>query len=277
MATRLARELSLIVFLWGYSVLGQADTMIRTRTVITDSVDNPQVANPSITRNVQYRHGNMRKEENLGTGTTPSIENIANCETKTGFLIDLSAHEYRTYKVVRFASKAQRSEYLQKTGKSAVQLESQTVDTGERRVFFGHQAKHLITNTKRREGKITIGEEIIDGWYIDHELPDRHCAPDFVRSEEYYLIGTALVDYPDMAEFHHVGPLPAGLAVKLKVTHRAATTKDGGTGRTITVEKIVEDLSDAPLSDSLFELPKGFRENPALLGGHAVPRPLPNQ
>lgn len=75
----------------------------------------------------------MRRVDSFGAGTTPSIADIANCETKTGFLIDLSAHEYRNYKVVKFASEAQLGEYLKKTGRTAVQVESKTVDTGERK------------------------------------------------------------------------------------------------------------------------------------------------
>lgn len=244
--------------------------MVKTQTVITDSDKNPNVENPSVTRKVQYRHGMMRREDSLGAATTASIADIGNCETRTGFLIDLNAHEYRHYKLVRFTSEAQRDEYLQKTGKTAVQVDSKTVDTGERKVFFGHSAKHLITTTKRAVANSRGGEEIVDGWYIDYELPDRYCAPDFVRSEPYYVVGSALVDYPDIAQIHHSGPLPTGLAVRSKFTSKLAATKDGTPGRVITIEKTVEDLSDTPLSPSLFQLPNGLRENPQLFRDHTV-------
>jgi hypothetical protein len=231
---------------------------VQIQTVITDSDKNPNIENPSVTHKIQYRHGMMRREDGLSGG----IADIANCETKTGFLIDLDAHEYRNYKVVRFASESQRGEYLQKTGKTAIQVESRTVDTGERKAFFGHQARHLITTTRRADG--SGGEETFDGWYIDHELPDRYCAPDFVRSEPYYVTGTALVDYPDIAQVLHTGPLPTGLAVRLKVICKFAATKGGTVGRTITVEKTVEEVSDSPLSPSIFDLPSGLHENPQL-------------
>jgi hypothetical protein len=211
-----------------------------------------------------------RRADSLGAGTTASISDIANCETRTGFLIDLNVHEYRNYKLVIFASEAQRGQYLQKVGKTAVQIESKTVDTGERKMFFGHLAKHLITTTKRAEGDSRSGEEIVDGWYIDHELPDHNCAPDFARSEPYYVIGTTLVDYPDLAEFHHSGPLPIGLAVESKFISKIAGTEAGRSGRVVTVENTVEDLSDAPLSPSLFNLPSELRENRKLLRGHTI-------
>jgi hypothetical protein len=171
---------------------------------------------------------------------------------------------------VRFASEGQRGEYLKKTGKTAVQVESKTVDTGERKVFFGRSARHLITTTERADANSRGGEEIFDGWYIDHELPDRKCAPDFVRSEPYYVIGSALVDYPDIAQFHHTGPLPTGLAVMAKFTSKLAATKNGTPGRTITIDKTVEELSDSPLSPSLFGLPTGVHENPEFFRGHST-------
>jgi hypothetical protein len=198
------------------------------------------------------------------------MESIANCEKKTGFVIDLRAHEYRNYKLVTFLSEGQRKEYLQKAGRTAVQVESKTVDTGERKVFLGHSAKHLITTTKRSDANSGGREETIDGWYIDHERPDRNCAPDFVRSEPYYLIGTALVYYPDVAELHHTGPLPTGMAVKLKLTEKLPAIKDGKPSRTTTIEETVEELSDSPLGPSLFELPSGLHENPQLFRDHTI-------
>ena len=248
--------------------------MMKTQTVITDSDTNPNVANPNVSRKIQYRQGMMRREDSLDDGATAFIIDIANCETRAGFLIDLNAHEYRNYKPIKFASEAQRDEYLQKTGKTAVQVESTTVDTGERKVFFGHPARHLITTTKRAgENGRSAGEEIVDGWYIDHEPPDRNCAPDFVRREPYYVIATALVDYPNVAQFHQTGPLPTGLAVRLKFTAKLAGTKDSSPCRTITIEKTVEELSDSPLSPSLFQLPSGLHENPQLFLGHTISSP----
>jgi hypothetical protein len=245
--------------------------MMKTQTVITVSDQNPNIENPNVTRKIQYRHGLMRREDSLGVATIASIADIANCETRTGFLIDLDAHEYRNYKLVRFTSEAQRDGYLQKAGKTAVPVESKTVDTGERKVFFGYPARHLITTTKRADANNpSVGEETVDGWYIDHELPDHNCAPDFVHSEPYYVPGTALVVYPDVAQVHHTGPLPTGLAVKSKFIGKLAATKDGTRDRTITIEKIVEELSDSPLIPSLFQLPNGLHENPDLFRGHTT-------
>ncbi len=61
--------------------------------------------------------------------------------------------------------------------------------------------------------------------------------------------------------------LPTGFPVKLKLTSKLAGKN--GVPRAITIEKTVEDLSDSPLSPSLFELPKGFHENLKLWQGHS--------
>ena len=263
----------LTFLLIGCSVVCNADTMIKIRSVITDNGARADVQNPGTTRSVYYRSGAMRNKDSRGDKTAASFSSIANCDTKTGFLIDLNAREYRTYMVVKFWPITQLQDYLQKNPEHAVPVESHTVDTGERRTFFGHPAKHLVTTNRRGPDKSSSGgEEILDGWYIDHEGPDNDCAPDYVHSEPYYAIGTTLVTYPDVAQFHHTGPLPTGLAVKLTYTFKLAPAKDGSPGRTMTDERTVEDLSDSPLRPSLFELPSGFHENPQLLRGHSISR-----
>lgn len=243
-----------------------ADTTIKTHTVITDTGSPSNVQNPSERRGVRYRKGTMRRKDSLGSGTTTSISNIANCDTRTGFFIDLNTHEYQTYKVVKFWSIADLNNYLQKNPQDAIEIESKTVDIGERKMFFGHSANHFITTITRAPDKNNAGgEETIDAWYIDHEVPDNNCAPDYVRTEPYYVVGTSLVSLPQIARIHHVGPVPIGLAVK--TTHILKTPgSKNSPERTFTFEETVDDLSDSPLSPSLFELPPGLHENPHLLG-----------
>ncbi|MGA7687555.1 MAG: hypothetical protein WCC32_14855 [Terriglobales bacterium] len=260
-------RLFLTLFLLASCAVGRADTVVKTHSVITDTGAAPNVQSPSEHRDVRYRRGAMRRKDSLGDGEAALISNIANCDTKTGSLIDLKAREYRTYKVVRFWPIAQLDDYLQKNPHDAVQIESKTIETGERKMFFNHSAKHFITTTRRSpDEKDAGGEETIDGWYIEHEAPDNNCAPDFVRSEPYYVVGTALVMPPQIAQFHHTGPVPSGLAVKLTVIHKIKGSK-GTPDRILTTEETVEELSDSPLNPSLFELPPGFSENSHLLGG----------
>jgi len=255
------------LFLVGCCTVGRADTMVKTHTVTTDSATSRSVQNLSEHHDVLYRSGTMRRKDRLGGAATLLVSDIANCATGIGFLIDSDAHEYRTYKVVKFGTMAQLDDYRKKNPQDVVQIESKTVDTGERRTFFGHLAKHFVTTTKRlADEKSAGGEETTDGWYIDHEKADNRCAPDYVRTEPFYVIGTGLVMLPQIAHFNHSGPVPSGLAVKLTVTHKVTGSR-GAADRTIKIEETVEELSDSPLSPSLFELPAGFHENPLMLIG----------
>lgn len=212
----------------------------------------------------------MSRRDTMGDGTTVVLSTIVNCDARAGFLVDFNAKEYQNYKVVKFASIKDLDSYREKNARDVVQIESKTVDTGERRIFFGRSAKHLITTTVRSaDEKSAGGEETIDGWYIEHETSDEKCVPDFVSTEPFYVIGTALVRFPEVARLHHTGPVPGGLAVMLTATHKMAGSK-GSPDRILRTEETVEELSDSPLSPSLFELPIGFRENSHLLGSQPV-------
>jgi hypothetical protein len=207
----------------------------------------------------------MRRKDSLGNTAGISLSDIANCATRTGFLIDPNAHEYETYKVVKFNPISALDDYIKKNPQYAVDIESNTIDTEERKMFFSHLAKHFVTTTTRsgdKQGK--EGKEIIDAWYIDHDSADNRCAPDFVHTEPYYAFGTTLVLYPQIARFHHTGPIPTGLRVKLNAIQQLPGEK--GKTRKIALQETVEELIDKDLSSSLFELPSGFHENPHLFG-----------
>ena len=258
-----------MLLLVGLSTLGYADTTVKTHTVSTDTGAPANVQNPSEHRDVRYRKGALRRKDSLGDGETTIFSNIANCDTRTGFLIDPVAREYRTYKVVRFSPSSQLDEYRKKKPQDVVEAQSTTVEMGERKTFFGHPARHFITTTRVVDSNKAAGEETVDGWYIDHDTPDNNCAPDYVHTDPFYAIGTALVTPPQIAHFNHTGPLPTGLAVQLIVTHK--TPGNSGTAaRVFKMEETVEELSDSPLSPSLFELPSSLRENPSLLGGGSI-------
>lgn len=250
----------LVAFLLTLSIAGHADTMIKKHTVVTVSKSPANVEKTGDFVEILYRKGTLRKSKNSNT----SITGIVNCDTRTKFLIDLKANQYKTYKVVKYSPTAVWEEYMNKNPQNAVDIESRTVDTGEQQMFFGYPAKHFTTTNKRAPGKNDPGgEEIVDAWYIDHELPDDHCDPKYVRTEPYYAVGTGLVMFPQVARLHHTGPVPMGLAVKTIATYKILGT-NGAPEETITSIETIEEISDFPLSPSLFELPAGSRENPDL-------------
>jgi hypothetical protein len=266
---RFRMRVLLTFLLCGFRAFAHADTTVKTRTVNTDSAPPANVRNHDEHLDVRYRKGRMRRKDILSDRAAIVFSNIANCDARTGFLVDPTVHEYRIYKVVRFPAPSQLDEYRKKHPEHFVEIQSATVETGERKTFFGHQARHFISTTRRAPDKANPGgEETVDGWYIEHETPDSNCAPDYVHTEPLYVIGTGLVLPWRIAHFNHTGPIPTGLAVQVIFTHREPA-KEGAAERVFRTEQTVEELSDAPLSPSLFDLPLGLRENPDLLGPQA--------
>src|SRR4029077_18854983 len=102
--------LRLTTFLLILSIACHADTTIKKHTVVTDSKSPANVEKSSDFEEILYRKGALRKSEYPNT----SITDIANCDTRTGFLIDLKANAYKTYKVVKYTPTAQIEEYANK-------------------------------------------------------------------------------------------------------------------------------------------------------------------
>src|ERR1700756_2072512 len=230
--------LRLTTFLLTLSIACHADTTIKKHTVVTDSKLPASVEKTADFVEILYRKGALRKSEHPNASTM----NIANCDTRTGSLIDLKAHEYKTYKVVKYSPTARFEEYINKNPKYAVDIESTTVDAGEQKMFFGYSAKHFITTNKKAPDKNDSAREvIIDAWYIDHELPDDHCDPEYVRTEPFYVLGAVLVMPPQIPRLHHTGPVPTGLPVKTTATYKILGT-NGAPEETITTIETIEEI-----------------------------------
>lgn len=240
--------------------VSRADTKITVQTTINDSGAKAGIENPVSHSTVYYRRQEMRRKDS-GRAGNESLSELADCATRTGFLIDLEAGEYRSYRLAIFRDPAQLHQYAMQNPSNVVDVVSKTVDTGERKMFFGHSATHLVTTLQRTSKGNDVGEEIIDGWYIEHESADQNCAPEYVHQDPAYLFATALVMYPQVANFKHTGPMPKGLPLRLKRTLHFTS------GRTVVPEEEVISLSDSELPGSLFVLATSLRENPKLRHG----------
>jgi hypothetical protein len=135
---------------------------------------------------------------------------------------------------------------------ATVTIERATTDTGERRVFFGRTARHLITRERVSQSD---DETVIDGWYIDSEgLPSQTSEAVLVS----YVVGQA--HGPPVFKVNQTGPKPTGLAVSLKKnsTHDETTWE-------------VTELIEGPLPDDLFEPPPGFERVLRFPSGYSMP------
>jgi hypothetical protein len=206
-----------------------------------------------------YVHGVMRRKGGVNTSLPQvSTVTIADCASGTGYLIDPQKREYRRFRTPKYHSEAE----LQKFTESEMQVRSETSGTGEARSFFGHPAQHFITKitlTSLKGSPNVIEEQTIDGWYLDVVVPDSNCTPQNIAAEPRYRFGLLTNTYPKLPSWQHTGPVPMGLAVLQQRTKVSNGKKE------ISATRVVEDFSETPLDPSLFELPKGFRENPSLL------------
>jgi hypothetical protein len=142
-----------------------------------------------------------------------------------------------------------------------------SVDTGERRQFGSYVAWRVKTTTKVEPGPGAVmlpSVTEVDGWYID--LPGFGCQE---RENEgggftYLTTGSAK---RDNIVLKRLGTAPQGHAVE-EISRRT----EGGHTTVVKLELL--EFSEAPLDDSLFELPAGYR--PALrtpYGGRDMTKP----
>jgi hypothetical protein len=132
-------------------------------------------------------------------------------------------------------------------------------DTGERRDFYGHTARRIVT--ARELGgdgpsspvpagyRAQITYDLTDGWYIDLAVAT-FCEPDVVFSG-------AAFEEEDGRILLNASAFPVH---ELRTTRWTITGADGNTREFVDrFERAVLELSDAPLDSKLFEIPRGFR------------------
>jgi hypothetical protein len=190
---------------------------------------------------------------------------IVQCDTERMISINDIARIYAIDPVQRRPSYAGRGAVLSRTRVEDTRrvVEVQTidaVDTGERRTYGPFAARHVVTTiTIERDGGAPIPTNVRDGWYID--MPGPNCEqPGEVTTTQ------TLVGGHDRVEVRTRGRAKTGFPVEERDRHTFESTHFE---RTTT---LVE-FSEAPIPDSVFEIPDGYQ--PALplpFGGHDLSR-----
>jgi hypothetical protein len=223
-----------------------------------------------------------RREEHRGcfgyrfrpTGRTlyrpsPRTALITRCDLEQTFLLNLDDREYtawpvRTYPRIeeRLPQNVPSEQLIQRA--PTVLVETETVDTGERKDFFGRTARHVITTRRivpldrAKQGR---RETVTDGWYIDLET-HISCDPwwQWARTGHAFATLTAHGEDRDVPTFKDSGEPERGYPVLSKSTSSATiTSRDGSTSDHVSIaETEVIRLSTAELDPGLFEVPAGF-------------------
>jgi hypothetical protein len=127
-----------------------------------------------------------------------------------------------------------------------------SVDTGERRPFEHYTARHVKVKTKFEPGpgaSIPASAEETDGWYID--LPGFACAEHPYSG--FAFLSASSGNRRDRSQVKWLGKAPRGYAIE------ETSVKTASADTTVSKIELLE-ISEAPLSPSLFELPKGYRQ-----------------
>lgn len=154
---------------------------------------------------------------------------------------------------------------LSQTGKPTLRIETTTVDTGERKEFFGHTARHVIITRKQTplEGSHSEPQETVtDGWYIDLD-PQVSCDRRLSKGKRAHGYGFLVAGKqpPEKPEFVDIGESETGFAVQSVMVSKGTYTLPGGTNKQTNSksETLVTQLELGPLDPGLFEIPPRFK------------------
>jgi len=213
---------------------------------------------------------NSRAETQLYSGKTlghhRAIVRLRGPDKIQVYDLDLDSQEFASYQTnLNGATAHPKAVKARPSGKTFI-IESETVDTGERKEIFGQTARHLITREKRIGGPENCyggnSEYKMDGWYIDYDV-----LPFWRRQREAGLVTTNLPLLHgdgfcyDKLVVHRTGP-PIGFAMRLKTTSKSEFQQPDKTWRTYTggSELEIVEFSRAPLDPALFQVPADFRK-----------------
>lgn len=200
----------------------------------------------------------------------PRLAAITRCDLGQVFELNLDAAEYvsaayppKPLTQAEIAARGLSRPTISQSGKPTLRIETTTADTGDRKEFFGHTARHIIITRKQipLEGSHSESQETVtDGWYIDLD-PEVSCDRRLSkgkRAHGYVVAGNKPAEKP---EFVDVGESETGFPVQsVTVSKGTYTLPDGTTQRTTSKsETLVTQLEVGPLDPGLFEIPPRFK------------------
>ncbi len=209
-------------------------------------------------------------QSQVGDKPGPAMASIVlRGERERVYVLDLQAHEYVTYE---HGSPAINTHNMPSSG-GILRIFVEYIDTGERKVIFGHMAHHVLTREKRY---VTPGacsqpsESETDGWYIEPSvMPDWRQKKNGVGVVVASVVSTSpsnrCQDKTDHVEVHVTGAEP-GFPVKVNTTLKSEIPGRDGSPRPVesTWGSEVVELKEGPLDPALFDIPGDFKLVPAL-------------
>jgi hypothetical protein len=187
---------------------------------------------------------------------TPRTAFITRCDLRKAFHLNFDDREYTAGPIQAFPSREEiraRTEAVREPPDQTaptVLVETETVDTAERRELFGRLARHVIT-TRRLIPLVGSScgpsQTVTDGWYVDLDT-GLSCDPWWSSGSGHAFLTTHKQgDQPDRPTFKDIGEPERGYAILSRSTH-------GG----LVLELEVTHLSTVAMDPALFEVPAHF-------------------
>jgi hypothetical protein len=229
-----------------------ASLMADTREVIKTTVGGKRMLE------AQYFQGKSFRTETLSEDGATLKATIENFEHKAMYQLDMELREYMEWRaqspdlilsLARWISRPQRPYESGKT----VNIYYETVDTGERREFFGHTARHLFLRERHvaEAGACELTHQIEkNGWYLPRD--ERTKAKVAYLQVTFDLAGSGTCHDTVLK---HGDPSVPGFPV---LESCGSLTRQ------------ILELSNSPLDKKLFEVPNDFRKVEALPGQQPV-------
>ena len=223
------------------------------------------------TTTTYYKGENSRSEMQPSSGNVKghhrALIRKKSAEGIQNYDLDLDAHEYVGYRTdVRGVMPGAKPIAVKPSGKTYV-INTDVVDTGERKEMFGHVARHLITKEKRIGGPENCyggnTESEIDGWYIDYDvlpLPQRPKAGVSAHLVTHSA-GIGSIHCSDKVETHRTGP-PTGFPLKETRRSLLESSPSGDTTTKTVYSSTTEvvEFAESPLDPALFQVPADFKK-----------------
>ena len=154
-------------------------------------------------------------------------------------------------------------------------VETTTVDTGERKMAFGYEARRVVTT--RRQTSMGSGEgtqeTVTDAWYIDLDTRVSCERAEEGRGRAVLIATTATnrqATVVPRVTFKDIGTPDDGFAIDARTTSRVVDPSPREYPGPVVTHRIVTELTRQSLDASLFEIPNGFRSTDGLFGSVAA-------
>ncbi len=245
---------------------------IRIRRVFAGNASEQTIYVQGERKRMEFRNyaGQRKADGSQQWLSGPRLTAITRCDLGQVFELNLDAAEYvsapyppKPLTQAEIEERGLSKRDMSQSGEPTLRIETTTLDTGERKEFFGHPARHVIITRKQiplERYHSEAQETVTDGWYIDLD-PQVSCDRRLSkgkRAHGYLVAGNKPAETP---EFVDIGGSETGFPVQSVTVSKGTYTLPDGTNKQTNskTETLVTQLELGSLDPGQFEIPPRFK------------------